>query len=295
LKIHSPYTSPYNWLKGNFHCHTTLSDGMWMPEEAIARYRDDGYDFLAITDHSRLTRPRARTAGRMLLLPGEECHVSKDAEAAGAFPCHVVGLGLKKPVPRLESGQALIDAVKKSGGLAFVAHPRWNKMPYEIFDALDGYDGFEVHNGNCEMECGRGFSVEYWDRYMTATRKCIWAVGVDDMHLPSRDFATGWTYVNAAKNPRAIYDALRRGDAYASCGPRFETIAVRDNAITVTTSAAKAVKFISTDGRVISCVEGEHVKRASFRPKGSEVYVRVEVHAADGRIAWSNPFFIDPD
>ena len=38
-------------LKGNLHAHTTFSDGRRPIEEVIARYRELGYDFLAITDH----------------------------------------------------------------------------------------------------------------------------------------------------------------------------------------------------------------------------------------------------
>ncbi len=38
-------------LKGNLHTHTTFSDGQLSVEEAVARYRDLGYDFVAITDH----------------------------------------------------------------------------------------------------------------------------------------------------------------------------------------------------------------------------------------------------
>ena len=38
-------------LKGNLHAHTTFSDGRRPVAEVVARYRELGYDFLAITDH----------------------------------------------------------------------------------------------------------------------------------------------------------------------------------------------------------------------------------------------------
>src|SRR5262245_31457127 len=38
-------------LRGNLHAHTTFSDGRRPVEEVVARYREMGYDFLAITDH----------------------------------------------------------------------------------------------------------------------------------------------------------------------------------------------------------------------------------------------------
>ena len=44
-------------LKGNLHAHSTFSDGRLTVEEVVARYRDMGYDFLAITDHEDLIQP----------------------------------------------------------------------------------------------------------------------------------------------------------------------------------------------------------------------------------------------
>ena len=38
-------------LKGNLHCHTTRSDGAIPPDELIRIYKENGYDFLALTDH----------------------------------------------------------------------------------------------------------------------------------------------------------------------------------------------------------------------------------------------------
>jgi len=295
MRIVSPYTYPHNWLKGNFHTHTTRSDGKSSPAEVIAAYRDDNYDFLALTDHHKLSKGDEGGAGDMLLLPGQECHVPGDSKV---FEYHIVGLGVKKQIPAIPDGQGIIDAIRKAGGMAFVAHPRWSWMPYEIFEGLEGYVGMEVHNGNCEVTTARGHSVDYWDKFMTERKKPLYVVGVDDMHLLSRDFGTSWTCVNAKKNARSIYDALKRGDAYASSGPRFETIYVNDESITVHTTAAKCVKFVGKYGDVRQVTEpgtlGEYVKSATYHPTGNEVYIRVEIHAHDGRIAWSNPFMIEP-
>jgi hypothetical protein len=104
----------------------------------------------------------------------------------------------------------------------------------------------------------------------------------------------GWTFVNAEKSIESITAALRRGDMYSTCGPRIETTRIANGRITLHTSSAKAVKFISRGGNVIASVAGEHVKVASYEPKGDETYIRAEVHAHDGRIAWTNPFFIKP-
>ena len=41
------------WYKGMLHAHTCWSDGWVLPEQAVAAYRNGGYDFFSITDHNR--------------------------------------------------------------------------------------------------------------------------------------------------------------------------------------------------------------------------------------------------
>ena len=64
-------------LKGNLHAHTTFSDGRRPVEEVVARYRDLGYDFLAITDHDDRIQDDywfriPPSDDRMIVLPGVE-------------------------------------------------------------------------------------------------------------------------------------------------------------------------------------------------------------------------------
>jgi hypothetical protein len=40
------------WFKGNLHTHTFWSDGDEFPESVVQWYKDNGYDFLALTDHN---------------------------------------------------------------------------------------------------------------------------------------------------------------------------------------------------------------------------------------------------
>lgn len=43
-----------NWYKGELHCHSHWSDGNTLPELAIDWYRNDGFDFMSLTDHNVL-------------------------------------------------------------------------------------------------------------------------------------------------------------------------------------------------------------------------------------------------
>ncbi len=44
------------WYKGNTHTHTLWSDGDGAPELVVDWYRENGYDFLALSDHNVLSR-----------------------------------------------------------------------------------------------------------------------------------------------------------------------------------------------------------------------------------------------
>ena len=290
MRIISPYTYPHNWLKGNFHTHTTNSDGKASREDVIAMYRDDNYDFLAVTDHRKYWSPDRERDGGMLLIAGEEVHVT-DGEGR-ATDAHVVSLGASAHVDDRRPMQALIDAVNAAGGLAIVAHPRWTWMTYAEFESLERYAAFEVWNGGC-ADVDRADSSDYWDWHLTKLRRPLWGVGSDDMHKPEHDFGMGWTWVNAEKSIPAILDALRRGDFYASSGPRIETIRTDGEAIRLHTSGAKTIKFMGSEGNVLKWVDGKNVKFAEYVPTGKEPYIRAQVHGHDGTVAWTNPFFVE--
>jgi len=64
------------FAKGVLHCHTTESDGNLSPEELIKKYREEGFDFVAVTDHRDKPEPHCYPdIDGILVLEG--CEVSK--------------------------------------------------------------------------------------------------------------------------------------------------------------------------------------------------------------------------
>src|SRR5210317_647979 len=45
-----------HWWKGNTHTHTFWSDGQDYPEMVAAWYKDNGYNFLTLSDHNLLSQ-----------------------------------------------------------------------------------------------------------------------------------------------------------------------------------------------------------------------------------------------
>ena len=63
------FPSDAAWLRGNLHTHTLESDGDSTPAEVVQWYASHGYDFLAITDHDKIT---VIASDAIVLIPGEE-------------------------------------------------------------------------------------------------------------------------------------------------------------------------------------------------------------------------------
>src|SRR5687768_13600159 len=65
------------WFKGNTHTHTLNSDGDSPPDVVVRWYRENGYQFVVITDHEYLTDVAPLNAllgatGRFLVVAGQE-------------------------------------------------------------------------------------------------------------------------------------------------------------------------------------------------------------------------------
>lgn len=79
-------------LRGDFHVHTSGSDGQEPPEIVCANYRRKGYDFIVITDHFRYypslnaIQAYQEVDIPLTILPGEEIHLP-------GTPVHIVNAG----------------------------------------------------------------------------------------------------------------------------------------------------------------------------------------------------------
>jgi 3',5'-nucleoside bisphosphate phosphatase len=89
----------------DLHCHSTASDGVLTPVALVQRARDQGVDFLALTDHDELAgladaRGAAREAG-LELVAGVEISITW-----GKATVHIVGLHIDPQEAILVQGLA---------------------------------------------------------------------------------------------------------------------------------------------------------------------------------------------
>ncbi len=310
----SPFAIDGKWYRGCLHVHTTESDGSMPPERLLRHYQMGGYDFVALTDHEKVTDRSALGAPDFLVLRGVEVAVGQGELGQ---PYHVVGIGVGEDYQpeRGRPAQGAIDEIVSSGGVAVVAHPYWSGLTAADLLAVRGYAAFEVFNAGCEGEIGRGYSAVHWDELLTRGHH-VRAVASDDSHWPGFDSLRAWVMVRAPElTARAVVEALRRGHYYSSTGPEVRAVAVREDRVEVECSPARSIALVCdpTRGGRVGASRSEPAVRAlrrrgeqrregldesdpltgaTFVLRGVERYGRVQVVDAQGRTAWTNPLFL---
>jgi hypothetical protein len=93
-----------NW---DFHCHSSISDGLLSPSQLVARAAANGVDLLALTDHDAIDgldeADAAARANGLRLMPGVEISI----EWHGT-PIHILGLGIDAACGALVQGLAAL-------------------------------------------------------------------------------------------------------------------------------------------------------------------------------------------
>ncbi len=282
------------FFKGNLHCHTSLSDGALPPDEVIALYRDLGHDFLALTDHRRLSEP-THMEGAMLLLSGMEMDFMLPGEAL-----HLIGVGMSERLTRYDltrSPQHCIDMFRRCGGRAIVAHPAWSLNTVATLSALRNVTAAEIYNSvsTYPWNGDRADSSNVLD--VAAAHGAMYRfVASDDSHRYQGEAGRSYTMVQAdALTQQSLFEALDTGRFYCSQGPRFEQITVEDDRIEVICSPVDNIIFyndmIWTSNR---CQTGKDMVFAAYdrTVNPHERYVRIQIIDANGKSAWSNPILL---
>lgn len=296
IEFANPFAVEGEWFKGNLHTHSTNSDGALNPQELVRRYKDSGYDFLAITDHNRFTELDPDLCDGILLIPGEEINVGK-SEVGTDF--HLVLFGIREHVSDRSSPQTVIDQAKSQGAEVILCHPYWSQLSINDMLSIEGYIGVEVFNSTCHFSIGKGFSQIHWDDLL-ARGKHVWGFAVDDAHHHTSDHrptdvCNAWISVKSSElSLDSIMNAIRSGYFYSSSGPEILDVRIEEEVIYVETSPVRHITFISIDGRgerwtPIGC---ETITRAHHRIRNGERFVRIECEDLNGRWAWTNPIFI---
>ena len=70
-----------NWYRANMHCHTTVSDGHYTPDQIKKAYKDMGYSIVAYTDHEIIRTHNDLTDDEFLAITSSEYSITDSALA----------------------------------------------------------------------------------------------------------------------------------------------------------------------------------------------------------------------
>ena len=289
------------WYKGNLHCHSTKSDGKLPPEGVVEWYKSRGYNFLSLTDHRTVTPVEGDS--EFVTIPGTELNTRRLRDGrVGLY--HVVGIGVSGDCDCRENDdpQVLIDAIRNAGGLPFVAHPKWSGNVVDgEFLGLRDYIGIECFNYGCAVENNTGPGDIHWDM-LSICGKQVYGLATDDAHSYAGDAGGGWVMVKAESlSAEAILRAIEAGHFYSSSGPVIHDVILKDGVISVECSKAAAIHFMTGGPYGLSVgaegflqegvARGELLDGASYKVRGTEKFVRIEVVDERHRVAWTNPIY----
>ena len=296
-----PFALAGRFYRGNLHTHSTRSDGLLAPEEVVVAYREQGYDFLALSDHFLqpfgypITDVRALNTPDFTTLLGAELH-APSLESGALW--HLLAVGLPAdfaPPTEEERGPELAARAAAAGAFVGIAHPAWYTLTPEDAMLVEAAHAVEIYNTSCAQENDRGDSWHICDMLLARGRR-LFAYAADDAHFVTefQDAFGGWVNVRAAEfTPEALLAALRAGHFYSSQGPEIHDIAVEGKYVTIKCSPCETILvtgaiFQSTSKR------GDGLTEATL-PLGefARSYCRVTVIDADGKRAWSNPIWLD--
>ncbi|MCD8010428.1 MAG: hypothetical protein LUF34_06520 [Lachnospiraceae bacterium] len=229
--------------------------------------------------------------------------------------------GERQVPPRAESreeyyriSQKYVDDMRARGNLVTLNHPIWSRLTWEDLMALDGTFAMEIFNSEVAVDgMDTGCGVALWDLMLRAGKR-IWGIATDDCHNkikvgpehklrvkiteqhPRFASCKGWVNVWAEElTVKSIGKALEAGRFYSSTGPDITHFEVREGEVILECSPAKKIEFITYPcrGHAVSDPLGADLVCANWLLPAGASYVRAQVIGADGKVAWTNPIFLD--
>lgn len=183
-------------LRLDLHVHTHHSEDCFSSiEEVIKAAQASGLNGIAITDHNSVNGLKEiENFKDFLVIPGVEVS-SKDG--------HVLGLGVREPIPPGLSARETVELIRQQGGVAIAAHPfgLWKRVG-SVYKAR--FDAIEVFNS-------RAYFVSNGLAKRFAEQNHLPMVAGSDAHHPSE---VGLAGVELDCKPKlsSILKAIGRGE-----------------------------------------------------------------------------------
>lgn len=288
FEIHNPYDYQGKYYKAQLHSHTKESDGKIEVGKLIKEYKNRGYNFLAITDHDKITVNKVYDDSNFKTITGEELTVINPFWPLGR---HLNRIGIKKQSKYNKLKD--VDKILKQSNITVINHPatesglgtqRWD---INTLLNLENIKFIEIANHFSDEI----INMKYWHILLNkyGNRSPIWGLAVDDAHNID-DIDKNWVMVKADNfTEKALLNALKRGSFYNTQGPNADFF-VENNIIKVKSESSYGINFYGGDNKILKKISGFE---AEYQPKGNEDFIRIEIFDKDGnKKLWSQPFWL---
>lgn len=288
FKIRNPYDYKGKYYKAQLHTHTKESDGKIKTENLIKEYRDRGYNFLAITDHNKITINNNYDNENFITIVGEEMTIIDPFWPLGR---HLNRLFVKGKISKNKLTD--VDEILNSSNINIINHPatisglgtqRWD---IEFLLKLNNIKFIEINNHFSDEKS----NLKYWHILLNkyGPKKPIWALAVDDTHK-KRDINKSWVMVKTDNiTEKALKEALNRGSFYGTQGVDAE-FQVFNKKLSVKTNKRYKIDYINKKNEI---VKSEKSNNSFYKFRGDEGFIRIEViNTKDHIKLWSQPFWI---
>lgn len=297
------------FYKANLHCHSTVSDGKWSPQQIKNAYQSQGYSVVAYTDHEVIVAHPELKDASFLPLNGVEIEIPTPPNPDGLKRKHRVHLCL---IAKEEDNLALptydyspnamahdpeiinayVADAKENGFFVTCNHPGWSFEDVAGLMQYKGLDALEIYNTSCVMQ---GYDDDSSAVYRALSRRGIrmYPVAADDNHnrtefgSPQDPTCGGWVQIKAEKlEYRVITKALEQGAFYASNGPEIHTLWVEDRQLHVRCSPANRICVSHLGGKCLQAfAESGPLTEAEFALDPSRGGAQVTVYDEKGKFA----------
>lgn len=319
------------FYKANLHCHSTVSDGDYTPEELKRDYMAQGYSIIAFTDHDLMVPHPELADENFLPLNGYELEINDPPPGGSRWQksTHICMVALE-PDNRLQVcwhrskyllGNApqyahlaqfdenepdfereytpeciseMIRRGRENGFFVTYNHPGWSLDEYEHYIGLNGMNAMEIMNFACYVDGHNDYNPRVYDDMLKAGKR-IYCIAADDTHRPHHRFG-GFTMIKAPKlEYRAVTKALENGHFYASQGPEIHALWLEDDELHITCSPAARITLNSACRHASARYpkEGELLTETVFPVSKDHGYFRVTVTDATGKHANTSAYFAD--
>ena len=298
-----------NVYKANLHCHTTVSDGRYSPEQIKEMYKSKGYSVVAFSDHSELVNQSHLNDDNFLAINSLEVDVSDNRQDVAWSKRKVYHFNLFSPDPSITVTPQIMSSINYSdinaineyikarndeGFLVSYNHPYWSMQTYEDYGKLKGLFAMEIYNNGCEVYDGYyGYNPQVYDE-MLRTQGKLYCLSTDDNHNRPEvcDSFGGYVMIHSPSLTYGdIMDALTNGDFYSSQGPEIHEISITNGVLNIRCSESKLI-IVYTDGRACHLKTGDTLTHAEFTLDGDEKYIRVMCRDENHKDANSNAYWL---